>query len=404
MLAALLLVAAPSLQAPRGRVPDHIELANGTRVTGRIVYADERRVVLQDGSRKTEYERARIRSMRSRAEDSRRALAEWTALEPETAEALVVLSKSARERDLLEEARLFAWRALALDPRSADAHGLLGHDRRGDGWTLQEGARRIDFADADAKHADFGSAWRFEGPHFTLRTNLRHAVAVDLALDLEQLYQAFFGAFGAELGLHEVLVPMRADVHADKASFPEQVGGRGAWFDATREVLVVDASRGVERGSVFHEAVHALLHAASTRQRNTPGALPAWVDEGLAECFGWSHVGAPGRASFPVRSPSKERFAVFAWAKEPHDLARVLGFSSGDFQSSKTPDLEYAQSYALVHYLLHGDGGALRPRFAEFLRGALEGRGSPTHFKKAIGGDFAALSRGWTAWAREHAR
>lgn len=403
MLALLLAALALAADAKK-RVPDFVEPANGPRAEGRVVYADEERVVLQDGSRRTEYARKGVKALRSRAELSRAVLERWDALAADDVPGLVALAQAARADDLLEEAGLFAWRALVLDPRNEAMHALLGHARRGEKWSFQEGARRVDCDKADAAHADFGSAWRFEGPHFVLRTNLPLAQAIDVALDLEHAYQAFYGAFGPELGLHELLAPIQADVHADKASFPEQVGGRKAWYDASRAVLVVDASGGLERGAVFHEASHALVHATSTKQRNTPGAIPAWVDEGLAEYLAWCMGGESGRARFTAAAPATPHFVAHASAQDPYDLARVLTLSSGDFAASSKSDLKYAQSYTLVHYLLHGDGGALRPRFLAFVRGAYKGQGSPSHFKKSMSSDEAALERGWSAWAREHAR
>ncbi|MBK7874661.1 MAG: DUF1570 domain-containing protein [Planctomycetes bacterium] len=403
-LALLLLAAALLAGDAKKRTPDLVVTASGARLGGRVVYEDDARVVVQDGSRTTEVARRDVKELRSRAALSRALLERWNALAPTDVPGLVTLAQSAREKDLLEEAELFAWHALVLDPRNEAAHLLLGHARRGEGWTFQDGARRWPFEKRDEVHREFGSAWRLEGPHFTLRTNLPVAAATTLALDLENAYQAFYSAFGRELGLHELLVPLGADVHADKASFPEQVGGRTAWFDRDREVLVVDASRGFDRGSALHEATHALLHATSTRARNSPGAIPAWVDEGLAEYMAWSFTGEPGRARFAAGGVAKAHFERHAGAKDAYDLARVLTFGSSDYTSSSQADLKYSESYTLVHFLLHGDGGALRPRFLAFVLGAYQGQGSPTHFKKAMGGDAAALERGWNAWVLEHAR
>lgn len=402
LLACALLLAVDA----KKRVPDYVLTTKETRLQGRVVYEDDARVLLQDGSRTTEIARRDVKELRSRAALSRSTLAEWNALAPTDVPGLVTLARSARERDLLEESDLFAWHALVLDPRSEAAHQLLGHVRRGEAWGFTEGTRRIAFDDRDAAHADFGSAWRFAAPHWSVRTNLPLANATTIALDLENAYQAFFAEFGRDLELRELLAPIGADVHADKASFPEQVGGRTAWFDREREVLVVDASRGLVRGSMFHEAAHALLHATSTRARNTPGAIPAWLDEGLAEYLAYSLSGdaEPGRARFQTSLSAKRWFELHAGAKDRYDLGRVLSLSSGDYTASVEADLKYAQSYTLVHYLLHGDGGALRPRFLAFVRGAYQGQGSPTHFKKALGGDVAALERGWHAWALEHAR
>ena len=140
------------------------------------------------------------------------------ALAPTDVPGLVTLARSARERDLLEEADLFAWHALVLDPRSEAAHQLLGHVRRGEAWGFTEGTRRIAFDDRDAAHADFGSAWRFAAPHWSVRTNLPLANATTIALDLENAYQAFFAEFGRDLELRELLAPIGADVGCRSSS------------------------------------------------------------------------------------------------------------------------------------------------------------------------------------------
>ena len=109
-------------------------------------------------------------------------------------------------------------------------------------------------------------------------------------------------------------------------------------FLAVRE----DLPEAAWRQAVLHEYVHLL-----TAER-LPGA-PAWLDEGLAEF--WSAVFVDGNRVIVGRPTSQHVAALRHW----RPLQRTLRQPRGELIADSEPaTVFYAQSWAMVHYLLVG--------------------------------------------------
>jgi hypothetical protein len=238
---------------------------------------------------------------------------------------LLQLAQLCKDRGLGGESRVFAYLALVSSPQSPEAHELCGHEKRGDNWYVREGGKKYAFDKLGALRADWGNGWRFESTHYHVLTNLQLGPACKVALELELVYRTFFDWFGHDLGLYEVVEPMVAQIHADKASFPDS-DGRGAYFDPTANVLYVDASAELALGALIHEATHQLLYSTAVRTRAGRGEIPGWVDEGLAEYICWSRQGDPGRPRYSKGALAEVHFARHAETDKPYDLSRVLSF------------------------------------------------------------------------------
>lgn len=109
---------------------------------------------------------------------------------------------------------------------------------------------------------------------------------------------------------------------------------------------------------VYHEYVHLLMRL------NYP-PLPVWLNEGLAECFGYTVISdgssVIGRTS-PVLLDILNNEPLLPLA----DLFAVDRESPYYREESKTP-IFYAQSWALTHMLLLGDRRANAPMLLKFL-------------------------------------
>jgi hypothetical protein len=377
-LCALVIATAPAWAAA---VPaDVVTLKSGAKVEGRVVFESDEKVVVRSGSRDREIERGDVAEVESVARSLKRALETWDSLHPTDVPGTLELARTCKANGLPGEARVLALHVLAQQPHVAAAHEIDD---------LAEG------------RGDWGKAWTLETTHYDLRTNLPLADACSVALELELLYRAFHGWFGPELGLYEVVEPLGAEVHARKGSYPES-NDRLAYFDASARMLFVDASGELPLGMLIHEGMHQLLFAASSDARGDRGAIPAWVDEGLAEYGSWSREGERGRARYSKGAPSSVHFARHRAEDKPYDLSRVLSLSSGDFLASSKVDLKYGQSYTLVHFCMHGENERWQKPFLAFLRGALDGRGSTTDFKKELGFKEREFEKAWHEYARRH--
>lgn len=399
MRAALLLCLA---LAAGGDERDRVVLKTGKELRGRILLVDEERVVLRRSGRDQELARSAVERTESVRDGLAALLEDARPSRLARLDEVELLAARAEEYGLPGEAEALRWRMLALEPSCEAAHEALGHRRRGGRFVVPVDGRQVGLEERLALARDWGSAWTFGSLHYELRTNLPLGEALDLALELERLYAAFFALLGPELALREVCTRMRFQVHADRASYPEGAGETGR-YDPDSDTVVVDASRGLELLTWTHEATHQLLSVTAFRERGAQGEIPPWVNEGLAEYFATGVVGGPPLA-FQAGLPCTRHFRTQAGAQDAHDLKRVLAFSSTDFQAGSDQLLKYAQSYTLVHFLLHGEEGRYRQGFLAWLRLVYAGRGSTTELEKCLDVEWKPLERAWLAHVAREAR
>ncbi|HEX6884073.1 MAG TPA: DUF1570 domain-containing protein [Planctomycetota bacterium] len=389
------------LAAPGGEPSDRVLLKNGKELLGRVLFQDATTLVLRQDGRDTELELGAIARVESRRANLATLLENAARADLGDVEELELLAAQAEEMGLPGEAQVFWWRLLRLDPERQDARRSLGHEKRGGGWTLPLGRRQVDEARRVALARDWGTAWELASFHYRLRTNLPLERALELLLDLERVYAAFQALIGAELRLFDVTRPLSVHVHATRASYPE-TANEGGMYDSGADIVHVNAAERLDCGVLAHELVHQLLYVTVFRERGaSAGTLPGWMDEGLAEYVGstvscWPAPHEPGR----VR---KDYFRLQADAPRPLDLTRVLSLAADDYYASTDRDLKYAQSYTLVHFLLHGDGGRHRAGFLAFLRQVYAGKGSSTDLKRALDTDWRTLEKAWLAYVRQQA-
>lgn len=147
-------------------------------------------------------------------------------------------------------------------------------------------------------------------------------------------------------------------------------GGRALLFDiGTHDTMAILA----------HEGWHQYI------QRTFAQPLPIWLDEGIAaymEGHRWSAPDAKA-GSVPVFLPwaNTERFDALRDAEARNDLlplSRLLESAPGNLIGPGGDAREaltyYAQVWALVHFLIEGQGGKYRGELAALLADAAEGR------------------------------
>ncbi len=397
-LAGLVSLVAGVVLGGGGGESDLVVLKNGKELRGRVVFEDETTLVLRRDTRDTSVEQRSIERVESRLRSLGDLLDNEARAELHERTELELLAAQAEEMGLAGEAQVFWWRRLLLDREHEPANRALGHVKRGQGWGIPVDGRTVDWDKRFELAQDWGSAWELSSLHYELRSNLPLQRTLESLLDIERLYRVFFELFGAELALYDVCRPMRVHLHADSASYPETAGEVGRYDPAT-DIVQVDASKGLNFGTLAHELTHQLLQNTAFRERNDEGCIPPWLNEGLAEYMSASVTQAPGLV-FTAGQAHMEHFRVHALARDPFDLTRVLAFSTSDYDASSDRTLKYAQSYTFVHFLLHGADGAQRAPFLEFLRTVYRGKGSATDLKSALKADWRELEQGWNVYVR----
>ncbi len=401
LLALLALLVLATAGPPPGDVEqplDWIELKDGRRVEGRVVFEDESELILLVGSRERSYPKDDLREVRALRRELPGALDLIDELGRGDRDGHLALAERLEERGLPFEAAILNWRAVLLDPSCEAGHEALGHRKSGSAWRVPHGARLWTMDKRRELARDWGEAWEVPTSHFRLRTNVELERALDVALILERVYLTFHQTYAEAFELHEAVEPMEAWIHADSASFPESGGGRKGYFSPADNRLYLDASAGLPWRTLAHEVTHQLLWAAAAGRRGQRGDLPGWLDEGLAQALelamGYENEGwiSPGRL---------ELLALHARADDPYGLKRVLNFRSDDFLGTDA-NLKYAQAFSLVDFLWRGPS-ELRDGFERYVHGALAGQSSSTHFKKAMGLSERELEEAWVEWVERTA-
>jgi len=397
MLALLLMLAAGGDVRPL----DTVELEGGSKLSGRVVFEDADEIVLRVGNNERTLSRKKLVRFDSRFADLRLIQKRWRELAENDLAGTLALARRCREQKLEEAAQLFAWYVLSRSPKDAAAHEFLGHEKQRENWLVADGARRWPYEKLLELRKDWKDAWELSSEHYRVRTNLPLSEAVTAVLDMEGAYESFYQLLGRPLRFHELVDPLQAQVHADAKSFPEMLGDARSYYDHQGHVLLVNATGGFERGVVVHEATHQLLDACMQNTRSGRGDVPGWLNEGLAEYVRASTGGPPARG-LPVEGQfDLARFREFA--QSTFDLGRVLNLAADDFGSGAANSLRYSQSYTLVCWGLHGEGGQLRERFYGYLREACKGHSSSTAFKDELKLDERAIEKSWAAFVQAKA-
>lgn len=212
-----------------------------------------------------------------------------------------------------------------------------------------------------------------------------------VAARLEQFRAAFLRLL--PVSHFDSSVPLTVVVFGDEASygrfepvFSGRPAGVSGFFQSGPDVDYIALSLDRRRARAadelaFHEYVHLLV-------RNGFGHVPLWFNEGLAEYYSTFDVSDGGRRvtlGRPVKTrvrALKERELI------PLETLFTVDDDSPYYKEPEGRAIFYAQSWALVHYLLSGPRRAQLSAFLELL-----GRGAKLNdaFRQAFQTDFDAL-------------
>lgn len=197
-----------------------------------------------------------------------------------------------------------------------------------------------------------------------------------------------------------VVVVLFAD-DSEYTPFKPQRGGQpdqlvAGHFQASRDVSYISLSaRGFDTASLaFHEYVHSLV-------RNRYARAPLWLDEGMSEYYS-SYTLEAGRRQVRVGGLLAHR-AEYLRAHAPLPIVKLLSADrySPLFDDPATRHAFYAQSWALVHYLLSDATGERQRQLSKYLELTGAGVAVEDALRQAFGVEPTALGWRLAAYARE---
>jgi tetratricopeptide (TPR) repeat protein len=233
-------------------------------------------------------------------------------------------------------------------------------------------------------------AWlRIQSKNFQLVGNAGERDLQRVATRLEQFRHVFAQLF-PELKFSSP-IPTRVVVFKDKKTFDrfKTIEWAEGFFQPGDDVnYIVLSAEGGEAGNlttIFHEYTHFLIDNSLGRAK-----IPPWFNEGIAEYY----------ERFLIENDQKVTLGEVNQGHllllQRNQLIPFETYFATDYytlhkQTKESAQLFYAQSWALMHYLLQGNGGAKRPQFDKFVDLLVRGTKAKEAFRQAFGLDFAAM-------------
>jgi tetratricopeptide (TPR) repeat protein len=200
-------------------------------------------------------------------------------------------------------------------------------------------------------------------PNFNLVGNASEKDVRLVATRLEQFRDVFTRLFPA--AKFNSPVPTTVLVFKSMSSYkPFMIPGTAGYFQKGEDVnyITLTTELGSQNpfGTIYHEYVHLLID-------NTAGNVPVWFNEGLAEYY----------STFEIENDRKVHLGDLI----PYHLQTLreekmvplrrlfeVDHYSPEYNEGSKRGMFYAESWALVHYMILGNKGERLPQFSKFLK------------------------------------
>ncbi|MDO8539449.1 MAG: DUF1570 domain-containing protein [Opitutaceae bacterium] len=227
--------------------------------------------------------------------------------------------------------------------------------------------------------------------HFTILTPASEAVARTWTVELEEFRRGLQHLVPVAAGrVRPVTVVLFRQDRAMEPYLPREKGHParlGGLFVRANDVNTIMLSLARDaaetRRVIFHEAAHWHFSALD-------GAMPLWLGEGLAELYATFQLLEGSRYSFGAAIPEHVRQLQHTRLLP---LAQLLSIDRESllYNEGTRATIFYAESWAFVHYLFHGENSPGRGSVARYLKLLEAGRGAEDAFREGFGGNYAAL-------------
>jgi tetratricopeptide (TPR) repeat protein len=206
-------------------------------------------------------------------------------------------------------------------------------------------------------------------PHFVVASNAGEKEARRIADQFEQIRALFHAAFGTLRvdPAQPVVILAAKNENTMKMLLPEDWEVKGHVHpaglyqqgeDKHYVILRLDSAGDNPFHALYHEYTHALMHLNFT-------GLPLWLDEGLAEFYGNSRLGEKESRTGTI---DETHLYILQQNKLlPIETLLNVEQSSPYYNEANQASVFYAESWALVHYLMMDPEAQQRQLLKNFL-------------------------------------
>ncbi len=231
--------------------------------------------------------------------------------------------------------------------------------------------------------------------HFLLVGNASERDIRKVAINLEQFREVFSRLF-PKANLNSP-VPITVIVFKNRQSYlpfmptyQGKVSEIAGYFQPGPDVnyITLTSELGQESpfSTIFHEYVHSLTNDNTAR-------VPTWFSEGLAEFYSSFDV-TDGDKKVWLGKPITSHVYLLRDKKFlPLPTLFAVDHGSAEYNERDKKGVFYAQSWALVHYMILGNGGQRQPQFTKYVDMLSQGKPIDESFKQAFQTDYATLEK-----------
>jgi tetratricopeptide (TPR) repeat protein len=232
--------------------------------------------------------------------------------------------------------------------------------------------------------------------HFLLVGNASERDIRKVATKLEQFRDVFARLF-PKANLNSP-VPITVIVFKNRESYlpfmpvyQGKVSEVAGYFQSGQEVsyitLTAEMNQENPYSTIFHEYVHALTNDNTSQS-------PPWFSEGLAEFYSSFEI-TDGEKKVWLGKPISHHVYLLRENKFlPLPKLFAVDHGSPDYNERDKKGVFYAQSWALIHYLILGNNGQRKPQFIKYLD-LLLNKDKPVDesFREAFQTDYATIEK-----------
>lgn len=249
----------------------------------------------------------------------------------------------------------------------------------------------------------------YRSHHYLIHTNLSREETVPFGRHMDAVFEQYQRRFTGFLPHDLEAMPLyllrtREDYIRFMAEHDIDATNSGGLYFVTHDLRgLATWAESDNRAQTFRVLQHEGFHQFAWKFIGPN--LPVWLNEGLAQYFE-DAVLVDGRMSTGLASRGRiTRMRDAIRGGEARQL-RALHAVSGEAWNRalrQRPDdaaLLYAQSWSVVYYLIHGDGGAHQPQLVEYLKLLSQGNGSDEAMLLAFGRrGIGAVQQDWIDFA-----
>lgn len=239
-----------------------------------------------------------------------------------------------------------------------------------------------------------GSWQKVQSRHFTVIGDAGEKELRKVGLRLEQFRAAVSRLF--EQNRRDASRPIIVSVFKEDGSYmpfkplyqgkPSDVSG---YFQASDDVIHITLTADWQRSSpdsvMFHEYVHVLTS-------NGGRSLPTWLNEGIAEYYSAFEI--RGDREIRIGKPIVSHIRLLG-EQSLMPLATLLAVNQASplYNERDKKSLFYAESWALVHYLMLGNEGRRRRQFSQFVNALRESKPVEESFREAFQAGYETIEQ-----------